>query len=107
MPRAQTPVAVMLPPLETALNSLTVDDLKWYAPVLSDSVPTRKGELVALLSRALLNPDELRKLIARLAPIEREVVAEVAHSMGGLYRSDVIEAKYPESRPPKSSRAFL
>ncbi|HEX9370069.1 MAG TPA: hypothetical protein VF897_03655 [Roseiflexaceae bacterium] len=106
MPRAQTPVAVMLPPLETALNSLTVDDLKWYAPVLSDSVPTRKGELVALLSRALLNPDELRKLIARLAPIEREVVAEVAHSMGGLYRSDVIEAKYPESRPPKSSRAF-
>ena len=89
------------PSLEDALNADTVDDLKWYAAGLSDRVPTRKAELVALLRRTLSDPAEVRRLWEQLKPIQRQVVAEVVHNLGGRWDYAVIRAKYPGSAAPK------
>jgi hypothetical protein len=89
------------PSLEDALNADTVDDLKWYAAGLSDRVPTRKAELVALLRRTLYDPAEVRRLWEQLKPIQRQVVAEVVHNLGGRWDYAVIRAKYPGSAAPK------
>jgi hypothetical protein len=106
MPRASQPAVPIYPNLEAALYALNVEDLKWYLSVLPSSTPARKAELVAALKQALLDPAGLRALRARLAPGEQQVVAEVAHNLGGRYDSGLLEAKYPDVPAPKSARGY-
>jgi Helicase conserved C-terminal domain len=106
MPRAQTPAEILFPTLEASLYRSTVDDLKWYASAIQDNPPTRKGDLVAVLTRALTDQTTLKRLWAGLTPVQQHIVAEVAHNLGGKYEADLIEAKYPGSQPPKLSRNY-
>jgi hypothetical protein len=96
----------VLPTLENSLYALNVDELKWYVAALPGPAPTRKAELVAMLSRALLDPANLRALWARLTPAQQHVIAEVVHNQGGRYNTEVIEAKYPSSVAPKTPRTM-
>lgn len=95
MPRTQTTTSAPIPAVWQALEGLTVEELKWYARVLPDKLPKRKGELVTLFFNTLTKPTELRRLWGRLSSVEQQVVAEVVHHLGGRYDAGVIEAKYP------------
>src|SRR5262245_50284480 len=106
MLRTQTPPAIVLSNLEASLYALIVEELKWYVGALPEAAPTRKGELVGLLSRILLDPKRLRKLWSELTPVQQQVIAEVVYNQGGRYDADVIEAKYPASSAPKSARSM-
>jgi hypothetical protein len=106
MPRASQPVAPVYPTLDGALFALNIDDLKWYLSALPGSVPTRKPELVAALKHALTDQATLQALLARLTPVQQQVVAEVVHHLGGQYNAGLIEAKYPGSPLPKGSRGY-
>jgi hypothetical protein len=105
MPRAQT-IAPPLPNLEASLFRLNVDALKWYSAALRNGVPTRKGELTALLTHALTDPAALKRLWVELTPVQQQVVAEVVHNLDGHYNADLLEAKYPDCPPPKSPQAY-
>ena len=106
MPRVSQPAAPVYPTLDGALFALNVDDLKWYLGALPGSIPTRKPELVAALKQALTDQATLQALWARLTPVQQQVVAEVAHHLGGQYNAGLIEAKYPDSPLPKSARGY-
>ncbi|HEU5103141.1 MAG TPA: helicase-associated domain-containing protein [Roseiflexaceae bacterium] len=106
MPRASQSAAPVYPNLDSTLYTLNVEDLKWYLSVQPGSVPTRKPELVAALKQALLDPAGLRALWSRLAPGQQQVVAEVAHNLGGHYDAGLLEAKYPEVPAPKHPRGY-
>ena len=106
MPRVSQPVAPVYPVLDGALVALNVDDLKWYLGALPGSIPTRKPELVAALKQALTDPATLHALWAKLTPVQLQVLAEVAHHLGGRYDAGLIEAKYPGSPLPKSARGY-
>jgi hypothetical protein len=106
MPRSQISISISLPILEQHLSALTVDELKWYAAVVANHLPTRKGELIELLAVTLRNPVELRRLLDQCTPIQRQVVAEVVHNLGGLYDADRIEARYPGASAPANTRGY-
>jgi hypothetical protein len=106
MPRASQPAAPVYPTLDGALFALNVDDLKWYLGALPGSIPTRKPELVAALKHALTDQATLQALWAELTPVQQQVVAEVAHHLGGQYNAGLIEAKYPGSPLPKGPRGY-
>src|SRR5436190_2180320 len=99
MPNDPSLVA-LLPSLSGALYTLTVDDLKAYASVLTERAPTRKADLVSEIAGALRNPRVVRALWDRLSEVQRQVVAEVVHNLGGRFDSELIEAKYPGSAAP-------
>jgi hypothetical protein len=106
MPRVSRPAAPAYPNLDGALFALNVDDLKWYLAALPGSAPARKPELVAALKQALTEPAALQALWSRLTPVQQEVVAEVAHHLGGQYNAGLIEAKYPNAPIPKNPRTY-
>ncbi len=106
MPRVSQPTAPVYPNLDGALFALNLDDLKWYLGVLPGAIPTRKPELVAALKRALTDKATLQALWAKLTHVQQQVVAEVAHHLGGRYDAGLIEAKYPGSPLPKNARGY-
>ncbi len=95
-----------MPTLEQHLSALTVDELKWYAPVVASQLPTRKSDLVDLLKRALTDPAEVRRLWEHCTPVQRQVVAEVVHTLGGRYDADRVEAKCPGATAPANARSY-
>jgi len=97
MPKQRLPAPVELPNLTQSLLLFSVDDLKWYAKVLTDKPPARRGELVVLLTDRLTDDVEVRRLWERLTPVQQQVVSEVVHQLGGRYNGEVIGAKYPQS----------
>ncbi len=104
--RAPTPDAPALPKLAESLWGLTVEDLKWYAPLLPGRAPTRKAELVDAFVRLLTDPAGLARLYGALTPGQQRVVAEVAHRGEGLYDPEVVAAKYPDVAPPASPHQY-
>lgn len=102
MPRTQAAAQIVYPGLEASLQRLNIDELKWYLKVLPEANPARKAEQVALLYRVLIDPARLKPLLARLAPLERQVVAEVAYSQPHSFELDMLEARYPGARTPRS-----
>src|SRR5262245_26383359 len=96
-----TTLALDLLKLEPILQNLTVSDLKWYAAFLPEKLPTRKGDLAALLLRALLQPGQLRQLWGQLSAEQQYVVAEVVHNQGGRYNGEILRAKYPNVPTPQ------
>jgi hypothetical protein len=89
-----------LPRLEAALNNMTVGDLKWYASALAEKLPTRKGELAAVMLQ-LLQPAQLRKVWGQLSPEQQHLVSEVVHNLGGRYNPEMLRAKYPNAPAPQ------
>ncbi len=83
--------------LDEYLNAYTVPTLKKLAGLLASGLPTRKGDLVALIRRELEDPDRLRGIWERLDPLQKAAVAEALHSP--LHRLDgaMFQAKYGRS----------
>lgn len=104
--RAPTPDAPALPELAESLWGLTVEDLKWYAPLLPGRAPTRKAELVDAFVRLLTDLAGLARLYGALTPGQQRVVAEVAHRGEGLYDPEVVAAKYPDVALPASPHQY-
>ena len=92
-----------LPRLTDSLYNCTVDVLKWYSKALADKAPTRKDDLVAVLAQALTTPAEVRRLWGQLTAPQQAVLAEVVYSGDGRYDPDVVEARYPAVRAPRSA----
>lgn len=106
MPHVPLSQAPTLPSVEQSLTTMTVDDLKWYASVFANKVPTRKADLIRLLVQSLTNPFEVRRLWDQLSPVQQNMVAEVAHVLGGRYDTQVIEAKYSGAAAPANPRGY-
>jgi hypothetical protein len=106
MPYTRPPDELLIPTLEQSLNSYTVEDLKWCAAVVADKLPTRKGDLIALMVKALSDAAEVQKLWSRLTRLQQQVVAEVVHRLGNRYKAEILEAKYPGAAAPVSTRGY-
>jgi hypothetical protein len=84
-----------IPTIAGALNAMTVGALKRLAALLgSDSPPTRKGELVALVSERLARDDVVRGLWDRLDDMQRAAVSEVVHGNSSCLDRARFRAKY-------------
>ena len=102
----QTSIPLAIPNVVDSFFALTVDELKRYAAIVSNNVPTRKGELVVRLAQALTDPAEVRRLWEQLTPLQQQVVAEAVHNLGGCYNAEIIEAKYPKASAPQNARDY-
>ncbi len=81
-----------------ALIAINVPGLNQLAAlVCSDRLPTRKAELVALVSTRLAHDDVLRDTWERLDDIQQAAVAEVVHGHGPRFEHDRFLAKYGRS----------
>lgn len=76
-----------------ALSQLTVPVLKPLAALIG-AAPTRKGELVACLERALTDPATVRRLYATLDKFGQIAVQEAVHDPQGVLHRDRFRAKY-------------
>lgn len=106
MPRLQAPVQLDLLTVEQHLAALTVEELKWYAAFIASRLPTRKADLIAVLRRALTDPEEVRRLWEQLTPAQQQVVAEVVHTLDGRYVTDRVAAKHPGAVAPTNPRGY-
>jgi hypothetical protein len=77
-----------------AFDNLTVDHLKPLAKLVTNEVPTRKTELVALLARHLTNLPNVRALYQRLDPLAQHAVREAAHQAEGELQQDRFVARH-------------
>lgn len=103
VPSAQSPT---LPSVGQSLTNMTVDELKWYAAVVTTKVPTRKADLIRVLVQSLTGPVEVRRLWNQLSSVQQGVVAEIVHALGGRYDTQVIEAKYRGAVSPANPRNY-
>ncbi len=69
---------------EEAFGKLTLDHLRPLASLLTSDLPKRKPELVALLTRYMTDPDEVRALYEQLDPLAQKAVQEATHDPRGL-----------------------
>ena len=79
--------------IREAFSQLTVDELKPLAAQVGQ-VPTRKGELVELLTATLENPAEVRTLYERLDDVGQKAVQEATHDPEGVLHGQRFRAKY-------------
>jgi hypothetical protein len=83
------------PTITGALGVLRVDELKAMAAfVVSGPLPSRKGELAALLNERLAREDCLRDLWGHLGELERAAVSEVVHGESRWLDHSRFRAKY-------------
>lgn len=108
MPKASSSssAAPLLPSLEQSLHRLTIDELKWYVALLPGKAPTRKGELVAMLTNALTDPEQVRQFWLALDSRQQEMIADVVHTRDGLYYPDQMQSKYPGVRMPTGPQPY-
>src|SRR3954471_13200266 len=85
-------------PLTTreTLSLLTVEDLKPLAALVGQ-VPTKKGDLVDLLARAMEDREGVRTLYAGLDDTGQKAVQEAAHDPEGVLHGQRFRAKYGRS----------
>ena len=93
---------IPIPNLQQALYALTNEKLRWYAGALPGRIPTRKAELVEHIASVLTRPEEVKKLVLSLTPIEQNALAEIVHRYGGIFDEQAISAKYPAVNRPRS-----
>ncbi len=82
-----------IPNLETALGSLTVEDLKKLAALTGEKVPIRKDALVAVIVNYLAG-DRLRKVWDGLDELQQAAVAEAVYSPFSRFEAGFFRAKY-------------
>ncbi len=80
--------------LEESLYNHTVPILKKLARLLTSNLPTRKAELVAVIQKAMEDPDRLRQLWEKLDTLQQAAVAEVVHSPSSRFDAALFRAKY-------------
>jgi hypothetical protein len=87
-----------IPTISDALSSINVPGLKQLAALVSSCpLPTRKAELIALVTERLAHDDILREAWERLNDIQRAAVAEVVHGHSPRFGHDRFLAKYGSS----------
>ena len=69
-------------------------ELKPLARLLASSLPTRKAELIALISEHVMDPDRLRQLWDTLDAVQKTTVAETLYK--GRFDAARFRAKYGE-----------
>lgn len=84
---------------EEAFWSLRVEDLKPLARLLTETAPTRKGELADLVTRTMRDPAKVRDLYAGLSEQNQATVQEAAHDAAGTLDRARFQAKY--GQPPE------
>jgi hypothetical protein len=83
------------PTVEDALSAINVPCVKQLAGLIeSGPLPTRKAELIALVSARLAREEMLRQLWGRLDETQRAAVAEVVHGPSAHLQLDQFRAKY-------------
>jgi hypothetical protein len=70
---------------EQAFERLTIEHLRPLAALLGSDPPKKKGELVAVVSRAMTDPARVRAHYDQLEPLAQHAVREAAHDPGGRY----------------------
>src|SRR5882672_1693170 len=93
MPRYDEPE--LLTTRET-LAQLTVDDLKPLAALVGRS-PTKKGDLVDLLAKAMEDPRAVQALYAGLDDVDQKAVQEAMQDPEGVLHGERFWAKYHQS----------
>jgi len=92
-----------IPTLEVALSEcMTAEDLRKLAALTREKLPTRKGDLAAVILRHL-EGERLRSVWQALDDLQRAAVAEVVHSGSTRFFADRFDAKYgraPNWRAP-------
>ncbi len=83
-------------PIREAFNQLTVEHLKPLAALLNEKVPTRKGELVDVVARAMRHSAQVRALYEELDPLAQRAVQEAAHDARGVLHEDRFRARYSQ-----------
>ncbi len=78
-------------------ENLTVSELKPLVRLIHDDVPSRKGDLVDVLTRAMKNPKEIRALYDGLSELNKRAVEEAVHDPMGLLNLRRFGAKYGQS----------
>jgi hypothetical protein len=96
---------------QEAFGKLTIDRLKPLLRLLTDDVPTRKGELVGALVSAMSRPEEVRALYEQLDELGKTAVQEAAHDPSGQLHRDRFVARYGRwpafhNPPPKGKGGF-
>jgi hypothetical protein len=87
-----------IPSVSEALNSINAPAVKQLAALVATGpLPTRKAELIALVSAQLERDDVLRQAWTRLDEIQRAAVAEVVHGHSPRFEQDRFLAKYGRS----------
>ncbi|MBS1808682.1 MAG: hypothetical protein JST84_10865 [Acidobacteria bacterium] len=80
--------------VQQALDTRTVDELKKLVTLLpTKETAARKGELIALLERALIG-DGLQILWGKLNDLQQKAVSEAVWDEEGRYQADRFKAKY-------------
>lgn len=89
-----------------AFGRLTIERLRPLVVLLGADPPKKKGELVAVLTRAMTDPGGVRALYDRLDPLARHAVREAAHAPRGRYSRTRFVAKHgrePDWHEPSGS----
>ncbi|MBP3960082.1 helicase-associated domain-containing protein [Gemmata sp. G18] len=79
---------------EQEFNRLTIDGLRPLVALLTPNPPKKKGELVAVLTRAVTDPARVRALYDQLDRITQLAVREATHDPNGHYSRTRFVAKY-------------
>jgi hypothetical protein len=92
----------IIPTLELALDSMNVDELRKLAALTGQKVPSRKGDIAALIVQHLAG-ERLRTVWEGLEEFQRAAVAEAVHSPSSRFNAGLFRAKYgqdPNWGPP-------
>jgi hypothetical protein len=90
------------PTLELGLDSMNVDELRKLAALTGQKVPSRKGDIAALIVQHLAG-ERLRTVWEGLDELQRAAVAEAVHSPSSRFNAGLFRAKYgrdPNWGPP-------
>ena len=82
-----------IPTLQLALDSMTADELRKLVALTGQKVPSRKGDMAALIVQHLAG-ERLRTTWERLDELERAAVAEAVHSPLSQLNAGLFRAKY-------------
>jgi hypothetical protein len=94
---------------EQAFARLTIEHLRPLAALLVPDPPKRKGELVAVLTRAMIDPARVRSLYDQLEPVAKLAVREATHDPQGRYSRTRFVARHgrePDWSEPAPKREF-
>src|SRR5947209_14611491 len=90
---------------EAVFQAMRVEDLKPLARLLSDNVPTRKGELVEIVARPMQDTAKLRELYEGMNELNQAAVREATHDTGGNLDLARFKAKYGKAPNPGAGAA--
>src|SRR5215207_8221451 len=94
---------------EQEFTRLTLDGLRPLATLVISNPPKKKGELVAVLVKAMTDPARVRALYDRLDRVAQLAVREATHDPNGRYSRTRFVAKHgrePDWCEPSPKREY-